>query len=305
MRKWLMLLLVAPVLILAGCGGDSTPSDNTPGANCETGTTSVCKCIDLKLGTTICNENHEWGPCVCNPDAGGGGDTCGDGGPPLEPYTTDNNTVVLWHMDDTGNTLTDSSGHGYNAEINGPKTGVQGRIGKGLQFDGVNDMILVSGFDTQGDAGTVDGGITGAFDTLTIECWVSTTATHSGVLLDRDEDGTVSEVWQVGLGGGKFPYFATEVNQVEDWLQSSTPINDGCFHHLAFTRDETSGQKKIYIDGKLDTTGEDNGGPVSNGKGIGIGNTRRVDLADQFFEGILDEIRLSNKIRDVSEFHLP
>jgi hypothetical protein len=43
-------------------------------------------------------------------------------------------TVAKWNMDDTGTTMTDSSGHGHNGTLHNVRTGQPGVSGKAFQF---------------------------------------------------------------------------------------------------------------------------------------------------------------------------
>jgi glucose/arabinose dehydrogenase/esterase/lipase superfamily enzyme len=69
----------------------------------------------------------------------------------------------------TGTVLTDSSGNSNNGAISGATWTTQGRFGKALSFDGVNDWVTVA------DANTLD--LTTA---MTLEAWVFPTANGGG-----------------------------------------------------------------------------------------------------------------------------
>ena len=67
--------------------------------------------------------------------------------------------VAEWHFDEgTGNIVKDSSGNGNDGIIYSA-TWVDGKFGKALSFDGVDDYVDVTG-------------PTGTFNELTIETWV-------------------------------------------------------------------------------------------------------------------------------------
>ncbi|MFQ6062808.1 MAG: hypothetical protein ACE5J9_06490, partial [Methanosarcinales archaeon] len=57
--------------------------------------------------------------------------------------TSDNGLVAEWAFDEgKGNIVKDTSGNGNDGTIHGA-TWVDGKFGKALQFDGVNDYVLL------------------------------------------------------------------------------------------------------------------------------------------------------------------
>ncbi|MEP2023767.1 LamG-like jellyroll fold domain-containing protein, partial [Reichenbachiella sp.] len=152
-----------------------------------------------------------------------------------------------------------------------------------LDFDGVDDYVtLVPHIDLS------------AYDELTLESWIKL-------------DGTTGERVIVAQGTGPYNYYlkVNTANFVDftveaDTYQSllATFPTDGLWHHLAAIYD--GAQLKIYIDG-VDTGGSTAlSGNVKNtgnfNTGIGANNG-----ALEFFDGQIDEVRIWNVARTVTE----
>src|SRR5262249_42069949 len=88
--------------------------------------------------------------------------------------------------------------------------------------------------------------------------------------------------------------------------RSANAINDGIWHHVAFTRDVTSGAVQTFVDGVLSGTGTTESGYKSTGfKRIGC-----VTYANQdgtypgtatYLNGSLDDVRFFNYILTLDE----
>ena len=81
-------------------------------------------------------------------------------GAPLEPFQPDGHTLLLYHFDEgQGPVAHDSSGHGNDGEIRGAEW-VEGRFGKALSFDGVDNCVFRKATPA------LEG-----LRQLTVECW--------------------------------------------------------------------------------------------------------------------------------------
>ncbi|HVT88874.1 MAG TPA: NPCBM/NEW2 domain-containing protein, partial [Tepidisphaeraceae bacterium] len=89
-------------------------------------------------------------------------------------------------------------------------------------------------------------------------------------------------------------------------VMSTTPINNGQWHHVAISRNASDGSIKLYIDGVLNKTGTlEAGFKGSTFKSIG---QLTIDNADgttrsggNYFNGQLDDVRIYNQIIDPGE----
>lgn len=79
--------------------------------------------------------------------------------------------------------------------------------------------------------------------------------------------------------------------------KSTIPINDDTYHHIVLTRDATSGAYKIYIDGSLNKSGTIAIGIIGNSFSS-IGRIEDTGGTPEYFEGILDEVRVYGRVLD-------
>ncbi|MCX7928057.1 MAG: Ig-like domain-containing protein, partial [Patescibacteria group bacterium] len=96
----------------------------------------------------------------------------------------------------------------------------------------------------------------------------------------------------------------------------NTKVDDGNWHHIAVTRNASTGQIRIFVDGVLDAQGTGPTGNISyrNGRTTNYPNDRflvlgaeKHDAGPQYpsYNGEIDELRISNNIRYVSNFQRP
>jgi len=78
-------------------------------------------------------------------------------------------------------------------------------------------------------------------------------------------------------------------------LNSPAKLNDGAWHHVAWTRAAT-GENKLYIDGGLAAVASDGGGAITNDRPIQIGGDPW--LKGKFLDGLIAEVALYNKALD-------
>jgi len=203
---------------------------------------------------------------------------------------SDEGLVAEWHFDEgSGSVLKDSSGNGNDGVIYGA-TWIDGKYGKALSFDGVDDYVYC-GNDRIFDFGT---------NTFTIETWVKTI------------DKTTSN-WEGIVGKWDTPngYFLQYISSTGAWafgwhgntyLNPSKSISDGNWHHVVAKRTGlTSAQ--LYIDGEfigsradLPSISSDTPNPLSIG---------RLSLEyGRYFNGIIDEVRIYNRALTSEEIRL-
>lgn len=99
-------------------------------------------------------------------------------------------------------------------------------------------------------------------------------------------------------------------------LCGATPIADGAWHHVAVTRNATTGTIGLWVDGGLDATAIGPTGDVSyrDGRGTGFANdpflvigAEKHDAGAAYpsFSGLVDELRLSTTVRYAAPFTPP
>jgi RNA polymerase sigma factor (sigma-70 family) len=165
----------------------------------------------------------------------------------------------------------------------GPKPG-----STALAFDGATGYVKLNQDLNQWLGGTA-----------TLTFWIKTTQTGGsyspgviGVLTADPNDvvwGWIEQSGRICLNAGSGKGFDTSA-------KSKKPINDGQWHHVALTRDATTGQAHVYVDGLL------SGSSVS---GQGIKTTPfycvgRMEIAGAdkpaYFRGALAEVRIYKRV---------
>jgi hypothetical protein len=203
--------------------------------------------------------------------------------------TTDslkNGLVGHWTFDGkdmAGNYAFDKSGNGNRGTLtgsNGVPIRAAGKIGQGLQFDGVDDYVR---------APTI------APAQVTVSAWINPNSitdrdareivsnTSDSVVLRIDNDDVTSKRVVFWIQRSDSTYFAA---------YSTVPLSPRTWTHLVGTFDGTNA--RLYINGV-----EANNSPVAvNGSILAQGNFLigvHQDLTRDFFRGIIDDVRIYNR----------
>ncbi|TSA21922.1 hypothetical protein D4R75_05630, partial [bacterium] len=215
--------------------------------------------------------------------------------PMLGEYVPDTSTVLLLHMNDSGgSTVGDASNFvNHGSAGNGATIRSPGRFGSARAFDGSLSANIAIPASSSLTFGTGD---------FSAELWLKTTSALPHRLLYRKTAANREWSLNLGLMGGAAPgclsFFSQRADGTAMGFSSQQPINDDKWHHLGVVR--SSGWVTIYIDGVQSTrqlttdyadfdenTGSLNiGGPTNN------------------IVGVIDEVRVSNKVRTPQEFNL-
>ncbi|MFH0992072.1 MAG: LamG-like jellyroll fold domain-containing protein, partial [bacterium] len=196
----------------------------------------------------------------------------------LGEYKTDANTMLLMHMNETGgSTVTDASGNSNHGVATGT-TIVNGRFGAARWYNGTGDLVEVP------NSPTLD-----IRNAITIEAWVYDEG--AGGWAAR-YDGPIA--WDMHRNA----FFISRDGSENNALSFSMPVNR--WVHVAAVYDGVD--QKVYINGLLVAMRSWPGTIASTNSRITIGTH-----GDQWFKGIIDEMRLSNIARTPQEFnlHLP
>ena len=165
-----------------------------------------------------------------------------------------------------------------------------------LRMDGTDDQIAIHNMHYATTTQTE----------LTVEAWIKTTDGTNQIIASFDR----SEYWRLeinGDGGGTgqigFDVY-TDAGIID--FGSSSRVDDGNWHHIAAVYD--NGDIYIYIDGTLDAS-------TTKGNKIGKGTTRYGYIGngseapsdggttgpDVYFNGDIDEVRIWNVARNISQ----
>jgi hypothetical protein len=193
------------------------------------------------------------------------------------------NIVAMWLFDEgQGKTVRDSSGNGNDGVINGDPEWVEGRFGKGLKFDGVDDYISVP------DSDSLD--ING--DQITIVAWIKgggwPAANHIVRKLHDQAQGTIYllRVQPDTLRA----YIATDVKRYQ--VNGATPLKTDKWYHAALVYDGS--EIRVYLNGELDGSLPASGNIKTSNAELRIG---RGDPAG-YFVGVIDDVAIFNVALD-------
>ena len=186
----------------------------------------------------------------------------------------------------SGTTVADASGRGNTGTISGATWSTQGRFGKALSFDGVNDQVSI--------ASATSLNLPAA---MTLSAWVFPTATQSN--------------WRAILVKGDEPYALYSSNEtaamkpagvweftgdVEESVKSPTAIAVNVWTHLAVTYD--GAMLRLFINGAQVASKPRTGNVANSSQPLRIGGN---GASGEFFKGRIDEVRVYNRALSQAE----
>ena len=196
----------------------------------------------------------------------------------ITAFEPDEHTILLYHFDGEGDTITDSSGNGFHGTLNeGTAERVPGVLGSALKLAPRQSVRVNAPLDR----------IAG-MEQLTVEFWFRARADRAGsrqrmvlfwehFLLTLWEDGSVyGHIYDAGGGMRR--------------TVSRTSIVPGTWYRAAMTYD--GAQVKLLINGQVEATAKMTG-PVNAAPGSLLLSTE----ADDYFSGEIDELRISSVAR--------
>ena len=186
----------------------------------------------------------------------------------------------------SGENLIDASGLGNDAEIRGGVEWVDGKYGRGLQFDGESGVAEIA-------AGTV-----GPFEELTMMAWLK---------LESLPDPNSFNIVGMTSGAGNGMYLEMYPTSLAAWqcgpnMNSSTayPATFTEWHHVAgvYSGDDIT----IYIDGEQKSQGAGTTLPnIANTPFRISGDHPEANAWGGSINGAVDEVRLYNRALDADE----
>jgi len=155
--------------------------------------------------------------------------------------------------------------------------------GKALRFNGTSDYATIPRL-VQMD--------------WTIAFWVNTTASAGTGqwwagegLVDGEVAGVVDDFGTAQVGSNA----AFGVGNPDTTITSTTPINDGQWHHVGATRDGISGQMQLFVDGVLQADAMGPTGPKTSPPNLRLGSLQ-TGVVNGFLGGVLDEVRIYDRV---------
>ena len=229
----------------------------------------------------------------------------GDVGSTPAQNVWDSNFKAVYHLGENPaagtNSIKDSTPNTNHGTPDGSMTSddlLDGKFGKALDFDGTDDYI-----DCGSDSSIDD------IDTKTIEAVVYLD-TFGEALYGRviQKSNVNADGWGVSVAGGsglnKFQFLQDWNNgSLSIWNSPTNSITTGTWYNLAITYNKTSSSNNpsIYIDGVSQTVSQTGTAPAGtcdsdSANDLWIG-ARKNSGSDREFDGIIDEVRISDTIR--------
>ena len=200
---------------------------------------------------------------------------------------TDDSYVLYLPMDEGGGgAVYDRSGYDNHGTVYGA-TWVDGRYGKALQFDGVDDYVKLNSLGP-GDAP----------DEFTVAMWIYSempVGDPANTFLLRPQ-GTTANRWEISFHDGHRVTLYLYNGSAGAKLSLSNAItqNEWCFLTFVFKKDT---KMEIWINGvkKKDKTPDFSGGIGTSDRYFRIGYRGWWRTDNKFFDGIIDELRVYNR----------
>jgi len=162
-----------------------------------------------------------------------------------------------------------------------------------------------------GSNGRVRFAVVPAVTVFTVEAWVKRTADTGRyeTFASNASTGYSKETFGLYIDGGNADCGSNPPDQFA-WAYTQTTggwfvqcsgmtANLGVWHHVAVTRDP-SNTARIFIDGVLKGTTANTAAPTSSTGAFGIGEA--ADAIAEYFNGLIDEVRISNVARYTASF---
>ncbi|MEK7164079.1 MAG: LamG domain-containing protein, partial [Patescibacteria group bacterium] len=210
----------------------------------------------------------------------------------------DGNTVGLWHLEETSGTgayIQDATANANHGTPTGT-TVTDGFFGKARSFNGTSDYTSIP------DHSSLD--VTNA---LTIETWVKKDSSSVAVIASKGATSNVEPyaLWYSDTGAGNriALYLSGDDVAANRYCPvTSQYFSTGVWHHIAATYNGTVA--KIYVDGIEQSTSsgcESSTVPSSLYNSTGALNIGRRYTGANYFDGSIDEVRISNVARSAEE----
>ncbi len=185
-----------------------------------------------------------------------------------------------WRLgESSGTTSVDARGTNHGTIVGSPTLGTAGALaGNGaFTFDGVDDYVRTA---------------RQVADDFTLELWFRTTQGvgtstnwYDGAgLVDAEETGVTNDF---GISINATGRVLAGVGNPDVTLQSAAGLNNGAWHHVAFTRVRSSGAIRLYVDGDLVASSTASTNALAAQTDLDFG---RIQTGNNYFAGALDEV---------------
>jgi len=218
-------------------------------------------------------------------------DTDGDGVPDILEEDYDPSIMLdldFNNEDETENIAHDRSPNHNNGTIYGA-TWIDGKVGRALDYNGIDNYV---------DFGDILDFASG--DEFTLEYWAKSSV-NNRIVIDKGRMASPYIGWSSSWGGiasGKVDFSVRDgagntVNAI-----STTTVTTGGWFHIVGVRGK--GRVKLYVNGALEADEADITGDLSNTLNLIFGANSKRNVGT-WFDGIIDEVRVYNRVLSVDE----
>src|ERR1035437_5949055 len=205
-------------------------------------------------------------------------------------------SIGYWKFDEaSGLTAADSSPTGNHGTLQGGVTWATGRLGSAVSFDGLTGYVQVGASLNQWLGGSAS-----------LSAWIKTTQVGKG---DFFRSPGITGVEFAGNNNDIFWGFLDATGRIGlqagngDAAKSLNPVNNGQWHHVGLTRDATTGQVKVYVDGVLNTTVISEPG-VKTTPFYSLGRIENTGAPPAYWLGLLDDVRIYDFILGAADIQV-
>ena len=205
----------------------------------------------------------------------------------LVKYTPPPGLVAAYKFEEaSGSTVVDASGKGNTGTISGASRITEGRFGKALSFDGVDDWVTIN------DAPSLD-----LTTGMTLEAWVYPTVDMTQwatVILKEQPGGALYELH--ANGDQSQPLTSVTVGGRHRVLSGGPWLLANQWTHLAATYDGT--MQRLYVNGTQVAQRPQTGPIQVSSSPLRMGGN---SVWGEFFQGRIDEVRVYNRALNATE----
>ena len=193
----------------------------------------------------------------------------------------------------------DYTGNGYHGQFFNASLTVdrKGRAGKAAHFNGSGSYVAINNLFF----GEESGAYNDRLNELTVGAWIKTTSDKEQSFVSFD----ASEYFRLGMYDGTIRWYTS--NTDENWhatAVSPRKYNDGTWHYICGTFDQSQQLKKLYVDGILVKVVSTDSKPVGSGNVrygfIGAGSEAEVYNGDKndplYSDATVDEVMIFDTV---------
>jgi uncharacterized protein (DUF362 family) len=193
----------------------------------------------------------------------------------------DANTMAYWRFaEGAGAAVADETTNNNDGTITGATWTTGGRLAYGLDFDGVNDFVEVPASTSLNAAGP-----------MTVEAWIRPSGTPLAYSEIVDKEGSSGGYSFILNNDRRINFY---VGDGTDWAfaVSTTLLQDDVWYYVVGVADGSA--LRVYVNGVAEGTPTAQGLPASTA-GVNLRIGRMVGTGQRWFNGTIDEVRISNR----------